>query len=135
MLNNAKHKSCLTLIFVTQNPNINQNSIAVAYNKRPITICSVDTVNTMIPNQISARDNNCCGYNGTKDEQSIGEQMNVSNHYQRNNSLCDSFSSNDGIAPLLLNKFITRTQSEDSSQKYCCKLEVKFVWYGRDEPF
>lgn len=128
MLSNSRHKSCLTLILVTQTrPQISQNSIGVKNKKRPITICSMETL-TLVPPK-----HNTNNIRTSSESKHIkGHQIPDGDHYKCNetfNSSNESIESSKMFSNGNLEKFLIRTQSEDSNSKYCCKLEVKFVWY------
>lgn len=60
-----------------------------------------------------------------------GHRIPDGNHYKCNETFNPSNESIESLKMISnenLEKFLIRTQSEDSSPKYCCKLEVKFVW-------
>lgn len=129
MLRNSKHKSCLTLILVTQTRSQfqSQNSIGVKYKKRPITICSMETL-TLVP----SNHNNANNIQTSSESKHFdGHRKPVDVHYKCNETFSssnESIESSKMISNENLKKFLIKTQSRDSILKYCCKLEVKFVW-------
>lgn len=132
MLNHSKHKSCLTLILVTQTrpQSSRENLIGVKYKKRPITICSMETL-FLVPSKHNNNTNNIQPMIQSESKHFKGHRIPNGGHSKCNET---SNTSNESIESLKmisngnLEKFLIRTQSEDSSPKYCCKLEVKFVW-------
>lgn len=121
MLNHAKYKSSLTLILETpiSNPS---NSY-----QRPISDCLSEY--------------SCDIYRNDKEMNSNGLSK-MSRTLDRSESLNEPLASNETIVPI---KYLSQDDDSDSDQeqqdpqgisvdtspKYCCTLEVKFVWYWR----
>lgn len=128
MLNDAQYKSSLTLILAPSKSN-------QAHEQQ---LNCVDGVNDtasidMSPDSIDIRS-------------SVEMNLNQLSHkmkrtFIRGESFNQSFDSNETIIPI---KCLSRDESSDyeqnvvtpteTSPKYCCTLEVKFVWYELSDP-
>lgn len=106
MFNDAKYKTCVTLILVGSNPSSREQT--TQENNR-------SSVIEMNENHLS---------------------QNVHRTFQHSDSIDASLATNERIVPI---KCLSHKESSDldqttdiepTSSKYCCTLEVKFVWYG-----
>lgn len=124
MVNDAKYKSCLTLILASPNTN-NDNS------------ANISVVDDKLKNQIILNDSdiNSCSVDMNRNQ--LSYKMNRT--FVRGESFNQSLDGNETIIPI---KCASNDENNDSNQllninavtetspKYCCTLEVKFVWYG-----
>lgn len=124
MLNDAQYKSCLTLILASKSH--------PSHEQRPNCIDGVnDTSTDMSP------DHNRISSSVEMNLSQLSQKMNRT--FIRGDSFNQSFDSNETINPI---KCLSRDESSDcesniitpteTSPKYCCTLEVKFVWYECD---
>lgn len=106
MFNDAKYKTCVTLILVSSN-SATRETIAKEDKRGSVT--------EMNENQLS--------------------QNVVNRTFEHSDSVDASLATNERIIPI---KCLTHEESSDfdqttdiepASPKYCCTLEVKFVWY------
>lgn len=116
MLNDAKYKSCVTLILASSNSNAHniQNSDIEGQNESSGMISyETDKSSSNETNQLSYKMNRT---------------------FVHSESFNESLESNDTIIPIKYDKSDFQEQQQFStstktSPKYCCTLEVKFVWY------
>lgn len=123
MLNDAQYKSCLTLILAPSKSN-------QAHEQRPN---CVDGVNDTASIDMSP-DSNGIRSSVNMNLNQLSHKMNRT--FIRGESFNRSFDSNETIIPI---KCLSHDESSDfeqnvvtpteTSPKYCCTLEVKFVWY------
>lgn len=124
MLNDAQYKSCLTLILASKShPSHEQRSNCI------------EGVNDMSTDM--SPDHNGISSSVEMNLNQLSHKMNRT--FIRGESFNQSFDSNETIIPI---KCLSRDESCDfesnvvtpteSSPKYCCTLEVKFVWYDSD---
>lgn len=123
MLNGAKYKSCLTLLLTS--PNSNSSS-----EKNSTDVGATESSNEIIPEK-----------NGN--EMNLEMNLSQSAHQMnqtivRNESFNQTLDKNETIIPIKClsheekcdsNQFLNNDASTENSPKYCCTLEVKFVWY------
>lgn len=129
MVNDAKYKSCLTLILAapstsTSTGTDNSENISVDDKLK----------NQMIPND---SDINSCSVDMNQNQ--LSHKMNRT--FVHGDSFNQSIDTNETIIPI---KCASNDENNDSNQllnidavtetspKYCCTLEVKFVWYGNE---
>lgn len=126
MLNDAKYKSCLTLILASPDSSID-NSVECGVNDDP-------ALNEMIS------ENRAMNSSVEMNLNQLPHKMNRT--FVHSDSFNRSLDSNETIIPI---KYLSKDESIDSDQmqsadtdtatvsdtspKYCCTLEVKFVWY------
>lgn len=130
MLNDAKYKTCLTLILTSSNSNANPLNLE---NSTDISIDDNDDDEDKTLNQIIPVVNDI---NSSVEMNRLSHKMNRT--FVRSESFNEPLNSNETIIPI---KCLSRDESIDSQQilstetttesniKYCCTLEVKFVWY------
>lgn len=126
MLNDAKYKSCLTLILASPNTSAD-SSVNIGGG------VDDQSVNGMIPDESAIN---------TSVEMNLNQLSQTMNRtFVRSETFNHSLErTNETIIPI---KCLSNDENNDSNQllnidtvvtetspKYCCTLEVKFVWYG-----
>lgn len=120
MLNDAKYKSSLMLILETPKLNLSHSY------QRPVSVCFNESLQ-----------------NNAHNEKDMNSNQLPKSHRTliRSESLTDPLPSNETIIPI---KYLSHDEninynqqdtenSVETSPKYCCTLEVKFVWYGTND--
>lgn len=111
MLNDAKYKSCLTLILTSSNPPNEQNTDIQHESTNELIFNEIDKNSSIETNQLSFKMNRTIVHS---------------------ESFNESLKTNETIIPIKYEETNIQQQditSTETSPKYCCTLEVKFVWY------
>lgn len=117
MLNDAKYKSSVTLILET-------SKSYLSHSDRPVSILFNEHTQNLYR---------------TKEEMNSNQLSKLNRTLIRSESQCETVSPNETIIPIKYlshdenidyNQHDSMVSSIQSSPKYCCTLEVKFVWYG-----